>query len=90
MRRGKENNSYRKKGEGQEKESLNEQKQKQGGAGHCTAGSRVKGSWVGSSPIGAEEGSYRSRTQVPGLPGVCGEVVQDKVAQGLVKVLACK
>lgn len=68
--------------------SKNRNKEKQ--VTRCTAGSRVKGSWVGRSPVGAEEGSYRSRTQVPGLPGVCGEVIQDKVAQGLVKILACK
>lgn len=36
-----------------------------------------------------EEGPYRSRTQVPVLPGVSREVVQDEVTQGLVEILAC-
>lgn len=33
--------------------------------------------------------SYRSRSQVPALPSVGREVVQDKVTQGAVEVLAC-
>lgn len=34
-------------------------------------------------------GPYRGRTQVPALPGVGREVVQDEVTQGPVEVLAC-
>lgn len=38
---------------------------------------------------GGGAGPYRGRTQVPALPGVGREVVQDKVTQGSVEVLAC-
>lgn len=44
----------------------------------------------GQAPARAQEGPYRSRRQIPGFPGVGGEVVQDKIPQGLVKVLTCR
>lgn len=51
--------------------------------------------WVsqsGQAPLsraGARRGPYRGRTQVPALPGVGREVVQDEITQGSVEVLAC-
>lgn len=38
---------------------------------------------------GAKGDPYRGRTQVPALPGVGREVVQDQIPQGAVEVLAC-
>lgn len=60
----------------------------------CMWGGRVYSwgpGWVWQSEWTAGQGwgPYRGRTEIPALPGVGGEVVQDKVAQGVVEVLAC-